>query len=277
MTCVSFLLPGNLQGQESLQQKLETSEKAYLADPSDPDKLIWYGRFLAYANRFEEAIELYKKGSQQFPDDARILRHLGHRYISIRKFDDAIATLEKAAQLVEGAADQVEPDGMPNAQNIPIGTLGTNIWYHLGLAYYLKHDFENSLRCYTKCREVGSNDDNLVSSTYWLYSINRRMGREADAMACLEAITEELNVIENFNYHRICLFYKGLIPLEELATEKGEGAAGSAIDYAIANWHYYNDRRELAKRLFENACAADGNTAFGYIAAEVDLQTAFEK
>lgn len=86
--------------------------------------------------------------------------------ISQRLFEEAIVDLEKAARLVEGKPDQVEPDGMPNAQNIPIGTLATNVWYHLGLAYYLEHDFENALRCYTNCRDVGSNNDNLVSSTY---------------------------------------------------------------------------------------------------------------
>jgi len=44
--------------------------------------------------------------------------------------------------------NQIEPDGLPNAKNIPISTLKGNIWYHLGLAYYLKGDFENALWAY---------------------------------------------------------------------------------------------------------------------------------
>ncbi len=64
----------------------------------------------------------------------------------IREFDRAIQDFEKAATLIEGTEDKIEPDGLPNAQNIPVSTLHTNIWYHLGLAYYLQHDLENALR-----------------------------------------------------------------------------------------------------------------------------------
>ena len=61
-------------------------------------------------------------------------RHRGHRYVSIREFDRAIADLEYAATLIEGTEDEIEPDGMPNAMNIPVSSLHSNIWYHLGLA-----------------------------------------------------------------------------------------------------------------------------------------------
>ena len=37
--------------------------------------------------------------------------------------------------MIAGKEDSIEPDGMPNPQNIPVSSLHTNIWYHLGLAY----------------------------------------------------------------------------------------------------------------------------------------------
>ncbi len=163
---------------EELIAKWAGHKKAFEEDPQNPDKLIWYGRFTAYAGDYQGAIELYSQGVAQFPEDPRFLRHRGHRYISIRKFDEAIEDLEKASQLIAGKANEIEPDGMPNAQNIPISTLHGNIWYHLGLAYYLKQDMPNASRAYTQCLNSTQNDDNVVSSTHWLYMIGRRMGKK---------------------------------------------------------------------------------------------------
>ena len=42
-----------------------------------------------------------------------MLRHAGHLYISVRKFDKAIEALEGAATLIEGQENEIEPDGMP--------------------------------------------------------------------------------------------------------------------------------------------------------------------
>ena len=53
----------------------------------------------------------------------------------------AIADLRRASQLVAGKPDEVEPDGAPNKAGIPRSTLQSNIWYHLGLAQYLRGDF----------------------------------------------------------------------------------------------------------------------------------------
>ena len=65
--------------------------------------------------------------------------------------------------MIKGLANQVEPDGMPNAQNIPVSALHGNIFYHLGLAYYLRHDFDKALLAYIDCLDATQNDDNLVS------------------------------------------------------------------------------------------------------------------
>lgn len=93
--------------QKSLEEKLAEKKEAFLADPNDPDKLVWYGRFLAYSGRLDEAFDLYQKGSQQFPQDAGMLRHRGHRLISQRLFAKAIVDLEKAARLIEGNESRV--------------------------------------------------------------------------------------------------------------------------------------------------------------------------
>jgi hypothetical protein len=116
-----------------------------------------------------------------FPDDARLYRHRGHRYITLRQFDAAIADLTKAASLIEGKPDEVEPDGQPNAANIPVSTLGFNIWYHLGLAHFVKGDWEAAAAAFTRCLDFSGNDDARVSTYDWLFMSLRRAGRDTEA------------------------------------------------------------------------------------------------
>ncbi|MEZ2415370.1 hypothetical protein ACA086_10425 [Muriicola sp. E247] len=244
---------------------------AYLKDTTDVDLLIWYGRRMAYLGNYEDAIAIYSNGIKRFPEDARLYRHRGHRYISIREFDKAIADLEKGAALILGTENEIEPDGMPNAMNIPVSTLHGNIWYHLGLAYYLKHDYNNAYRAYLNCRESGSNPDNLVSSTHWLYMIQRRLGNKTVADSLLIPIENGLEVIENTNYYDLCRFYKGLIPVDSLTKAKEMSAASDAVSYGLANWYFYEGMEEEAIEIWMDIIERDSWTSFGYIAAESDL------
>ncbi len=45
------------------------------------------------------------------PNDPQFLRHRGHRYVTIREFDRAIADLEKAGEMIKGKSNKVEQDG----------------------------------------------------------------------------------------------------------------------------------------------------------------------
>ena len=176
--------------------RLDQARKTYEENPEDANNIIWYGRRTAYAGDFRGAIKIYSEGIEKFPEDARMYRHRGHRYISIREFDRAIADLEHASRLIEGTENETEPDGLPNALNIPISSLHGNIWYHLGLAYYLKHDWENAWRAYQEGFNAARNDDNRVSTSHWLYMIANRMGDTEAAASVLENISADMEVIE---------------------------------------------------------------------------------
>ena len=256
---------------QKMLDKYTEAKLDYDTDPSDIENIIWYGRRTAYLGRYDDAIKIYTEGINQFPEDARLYRHRGHRYISIRKFDEAVADLEKASQLIEGTVNEVEPDGMPNAQNIPVSTLHGNIWYHLGLAYYLIHDYEKAYDAYVKCRESGSKPDNIVSSTNWLYMIQRRMGNEALANQMLDPIEEDAIIIENTDYYNLCRFYKGLIPMESLQLTDEDNPSSDALKYGMANWYFYNGDKERSRKLFEDIVDGNSWTSFGYIAAESDI------
>jgi hypothetical protein len=160
---------------------------------------------------------------------------------------------------------------MPNAQNIPVSTLHGNIWYHLGLAYYLKQDFPKAYEAYLNCRESSTNADNLVSSTHWLYMIQRRLGNKALADSLLHPITPELEVIENASYHQLCLFYKGLLSKEELLPKGESSSASDAVLYGLANWYIYEGNEKEGIMQLKDIVRGENWSSFGYIAAETDL------
>jgi tetratricopeptide (TPR) repeat protein len=277
---ISFLgdtlrtMPLERETRRRYEQQLAEARAAYERAPADADSIIWYGRRTAYLGHFREAIEIYTRGVSLHPYDARLYRHRGHRYISVRELNNAIVDLERAARLTEGRPDQVEPDGQPNAQNRPIGTLRSNVYYHLGLAHYLRGDFARAIPIYRRELQFASNDDRRVSVAHWYYMSLRRLGRAIEATQFLRPFRRDMDVIENQAYHRLLLMYKGELPADSvLADDMGERPTVQDVTtaYGVANWHLYNGRRGEAERLFRQILASRQWGAFGYIAAEAEL------
>ncbi|TJY35817.1 tetratricopeptide repeat protein [Pontimicrobium aquaticum] len=237
-----------------------------------PDNIIWLGRRMAYLGDYKRAIELFTEGVNKFPEDARFLRHRGHRYISTRQLDKAIKDFEKAKSLIKNTEDQVEPDGIPNRLNQPVSTLHNNIYYHLGLAYYLKNDLKNALIAFTDCLDTSKNDDMQVATRHWLYMILQRMDMKDEAASILEPISNDMTIIENVAYHDLLLFYKGeRTESQLLKLENGSIGANEATQYGIANWHYHNGNIEKANKMFNDIIKSGNWSGFGYIAAEADV------
>jgi tetratricopeptide (TPR) repeat protein len=206
------------------------------------------------------------------PNDPRMYRHRGHRCITVRDFDRAIADFEKAVSLIKGRADEIEPDGQPNAAGKPRSTLHFNIWYHLGLAHYLKGDYAKALAAYEECLKVSTNDDLLTATADWMWMTLMRLNRKADADRLLTRITPKMDILENTSYHRRLLMYKGLEKPETLLNpEKADGLTVATQGYGVGNWYLVTGDRQRAKETFEKVVSGPNWSAFGYIAAEADL------
>ena len=269
--------PPSADARKVLEENLARAEAVYGRNPDDADATIWLGRRTAYLGRFREAIEIFSDGIEKHPDDPRMYRHRGHRYITVRELDRAIADLSKAAKLVANRPDEIEPDGQPNARNIPTSTLNSNVYYHLALAYYLKGDFTRSLDAWRQCFSFSKNPDMRVATSHWLYMTLRRLKRAEEAQKILDPITADMDVIENGSYHKLLLMYKGLQDADALLLSASQGGLdGPTIGYGVANWHLYNGRRDQAVALFKKIVEAHERQwpAFGYIAAEAELARA---
>lgn len=263
------------EAQRDLETKLKEAQALYDIDPQSADNLIWLGRRTAYLGRYKDAIRIYSEGIKKFPADARLYRHRGHRFITVRCFDDAIADLEQASKLINGKPDEIEPDGLPNARNIPTSTLQSNIWYHLGLAHYLKGDFERALNAYREAEKVSKNPDMLVATTHWLYMTLRRLGRDKDATKTLTPIKNDFELIENGDYYKLIRIYKGQLDPANLwleISQRTNSLSNATLGYGLGNWYLYNGQRADAERAFRLVTAGNQWSSFGYIAAESELK-----
>lgn len=262
---------------------LDAAWAAFRENPSDVDRLIWVARRLGYLRRMNEAIALLSQGLRVHPNHAGLLRHRGHRYLSVRRFDDARTDLERAAELIRsdlmradpgrGLADIVEQDGLPNARNIPLTTLGFNVWYHLGLARYLTGGYAESVAAFDEAARLSRGfDDNRAATTYWMYLAMRRQGRETQARRLLDSITPDMDIIENHAYHRLVLTFRdGREPDAVAADETLDALDRATIGYGIGCLHLFTGDKTAARAAFERVVCGDEWPAFGFIAAEAEL------
>ncbi len=239
------------------------AQEKLTANPNDVELIIALGRAQAAVWRYNDAIETYTRGIKIAPNDAMLYRHRGHRYISTRQFDKAVADMKRASDLKRDDFD---------------------IWYHLGLAHYLKGEFAKAADAYRNCYEVAEKnraqadankegrDDSLIAISDWIYMTYRRMKKDSEAAKILEKITPQLNVKENKSYHDRLLFYKGLKAEADLVNvEKATDLEIATVGYGIANWHLYNGNRAKAEEYFRKIVSGKYWPAFGFIAAEAEL------
>ncbi|HJP02336.1 MAG TPA: tetratricopeptide repeat protein [Planctomycetota bacterium] len=255
-----------------LTADLEWAAARLAANPQSEQALVWLGRRNAYLGQYRSAVRIFTEGLALFPDSYKLLRHRGHRHITLRELDAAIADLTLAAELIRGVPDEIEPDGAPNALGIPTSTSHGNIHYHLGLAHYLRGDFERALASYRECARFDTNDDMRCATAYWTYMILRRLDRPAQARVALHGIDADMNVIENHAYQRLLLFFAGLLDEQGLFAGVERGTiAGPTTMYGLGNWHLFEGRPERARRIFEEIVEGGVWPAFGHLAAEAEL------
>jgi len=244
------------------------ADAALAADPRNVDLILASARARDVALQFHSAIDVYTRGLAIAPEDVRLLRFRGHRYISIRRFDLALPDLQKAARLAPSSFD---------------------VLYHLALAHYLRGEFADAARVYQSCLDTKSDaaplpqgwrscsttmatPNDRVAVTDWLYRALRRAGRHDEAKALLPAFTADMKVGENEAYFTALRFYAGAVTEEAAMTPvtKNENRLVT-VGYGIAVFQLANGDRARACPLLKRIAEEPNWNAFGVIAAEVDL------
>lgn len=273
--------------QDSLRERsrrtLDSARSHHEADPGLANT-VWYGRVLGFRYQIDEAIAVFSEGLARFPDSFELLRQRGHRYLSTRRFPEGLADLARAAELIEGLPEWIEPDGKGNELPVPATSIQFNTWYHLALAHYLLGDWDAAEAAYRRCLDwVAPGDhDGLTACNDWLYMTLRRKGDEAAAADVLASIPHGLPdeaFVEGPSYYRRLRMYRGEFAPDDLLTPE----IGSQVihdletlyatqGYGVGNWHLYNGETDRAREVFEQILQGRSKFAFGYIAAERDLR-----
>ena len=252
---------------KTADDKVDAAEKALAEKPDDPDRLIAVGRAYDGVLQFSRSIPLYTRVIKALPNDVRAYRYRGHRYISTRRFKEALEDL--------GKAEKIAPDSF-------------DVLYHLALAQYLSRRFGEAADSYGRCLDYTGkksgkmpsdwrscadlDDDSRVAMLNWRYAALRRAGRTEQARKLLDSVHEGLALKENVAYLQALLFYKGERKEDVFETSKLTGSSLMALGYPIANFALINGDTAKACALFHKLVSDDETwNAFGFIAAEVEL------
>lgn len=228
------------------------AESALARAPRDVDSLLALGRAQASVWRYRDAVATYTRAIGLAPERAVLYRHRGHRYISLRELAQAVSDMERAAALDSTSFD---------------------IWYHLGLAYYLMVRFDDAAAAYRRTLGVARSADDTVAASDWLWMALKRGGQDAAAAHVLVPITDSLRVQENVPYHQRLLFYKGRRTEADLRALMATGDLERAtVGYGLATWRLVRGDTTAARSLWREIVAGTYWPAFGFIAAEADLR-----
>jgi tetratricopeptide (TPR) repeat protein len=266
-------VPMSAEEERVRERRYAEARAAAEARPGDVEARIWYGRRAAYLGHIREAVGIFTRALTDFPDDPRLLRHRGHRYITLRQFDLAVADLERAAQLVAGRADERETG--ESASTAPGDTLRSNIWYHLGIARYLAGSFEPALRAEEECLRLPATPDREAGARYWSYLALRRLGREVEARQILAPVRPNMAVSENRAYLLLMMMYKGDLTPDALLAP---GAAGedlidqAILRYGVGVWYLSAGKQDEAVKIDRDVLSLGQWHSFAHIAAEADLR-----
>ncbi|MFH1762745.1 MAG: hypothetical protein ABIF09_01010 [Gemmatimonadota bacterium] len=247
------------------------ADLALAQSPNDVELIIAAGRVRRNSWQYRQEMGFYSRAIELSPDDWRPYRYRGHRYISLRQFDEAITDLEMARSLAP---------------------LNWDVAYHLGLAHFLEGHFSEAsdeyLRClglagdeeaaraqsedFRSCSVNGVDPDSKVAMTEWAVRAALRAGRMEVASELLSGIPMGLEIEENLPYYHDLLFYKGEMTAGQLLNPGPDAPyRRETVGYGVANWFIVQGDTAQAIQLLEELVQDPWWPGFGRIAAEVEL------
>jgi tetratricopeptide (TPR) repeat protein len=226
------------------------AERASSENPRDVERVILLGIAQSGARQFREAIATFSRGIEIAPNDARLYRWRGHRYLSVRELDRALADLERGARL---------------------DSTSYGSWYHLGIVRYLRGEFNRAADAFTRALPLAPDAGELAGSTDWLWSSLARAGRRAEADAMLGRRPDSL-VVNNAYTQRLKLYRGEVATTQVLTPADTSDVAIATLSYGIGNWLLVRGDTAGARSWFERSVASGGWPAFGFIASEAELR-----
>lgn len=247
------------------------------------DSATWYGRILFYQGYSKESAAVYDQALKRFPNSGKLLRHRAHRAFSLREFDKSIELGLKAAKLYENQPLEREkpgPDYFPGDPDV----VQYYLYYHLGQAYFAKHDFDNAAKWFAKSAESAAFTHDVEARTangYWEYLSLARAGKLREAQKLLDDYDLTLFEVHpkggSDTYFDGLQLFKGNRAADSFFSDKDSGRAFATADgvaastaYSLANYYILSGEPEKAKPWLQRSINVDSWGFFARIQAEAD-------
>ncbi|HET7458903.1 MAG TPA: tetratricopeptide repeat protein [Gemmatimonadaceae bacterium] len=225
------------------------AQRALAADPRNVQRFIDLGVAQAGARQMREAVQTFTRALAVAPNDPMLYRWRGHRHLSVREFDRAMADLTRGYGL---------------------DSTNYGILYHLGVLRFVRGDFNAAADAFARAQPRAPDGNELAGATDWLWMSLQRAGRGAEATAMLGRHPDSIPATAE--YVRRIKLYRGEIAPEALFTPADTSDIDVAtLAYGLGNWYLVKGDSARARAQFERSVKSGGWPAFGFIASEAEL------
>ncbi|MBK9271456.1 MAG: hypothetical protein IPM48_07650 [Saprospiraceae bacterium] len=260
------------------ESDIETARAAYLGKLADPKGYLQYGKaFLAHGN-VENAIQIFGKGIEKFPEIPDLYLYSGEAMLIGRQLRPSIDQFWKAGQHMEKSTHPTGISGMSGSDSLAGMTLQYRNYLLMGLAFQMSKDFTSADKMFEVCGDFSSNTDLWIRSYYWQYECYNRSGRTQDVQNILSNISPTMQITSSSRaYLDAMLFYKGeksekdLVDLNTLPKTSAEAEDWLIRAYAVGVKHLLNKDQEKAIQVFKKMLATKYWNQLPYLAAEGEL------
>ena len=225
------------------------SEQALAADPRNVGRFIQLGVAQSGARQMREAVQTFTRALAIAPNDPMLYRWRGHRNLSVRNFDGAMADLTRGYGL---------------------DSTNYGILYHLGVLRFVRGDFNAAADAFARAQPRAPDGGELAGATDWLWMSLQRAGRAAEAAAMLARRPDTLPASNA--YVKRLRMYRGEIGPDALFAPSDTGDVDVAtLSFGLGNWYLVKGDTARAREQFRRSIASRGWPAFGFIASEAEL------
>ena len=198
----------------------------------DANAWFLYSKQLGEKQDMRGAVNALSRAIALEPNCGIYYRWRGHRHLNCGDIEDACADFTMATRLI--------PDNW-------------DAWYHLALCCVVLGRREYACYAHKRAWEIGKDEENdgaRIAIINWAWINLSLMGKTVEANALLEKyITPDLDAGEDGVYLRMCLAYKGDLPLEDLLKpdEKDSEPVLCVMTQAFGLANYYRIKGDEAK------------------------------
>ncbi|MGE3164213.1 MAG: tetratricopeptide repeat protein [Planctomycetota bacterium] len=257
-----------------LRRDLFASQLRYQRAPDTVEAALGLGRCWANLGEYREAIATYTRALTDHPDDPRLLRDRGHRYLTTRQLEPALVDLLRARAMLERTPSAAEQGRTARAVGGRSTPLRFDVEFHLGLVQYLLGDFEEAERTYRSCLERSDTVAARCVASYWLALTRLQLEPKNWAGSVPAGAVAAPPTISDDPHCRTLAVLDGSVSPTEALSQARSAPPGqfATIAYGVAMHCLFGGDTESSTALLEEVLREGNWTTFVAIASEIALR-----